>query len=131
MVYLIIIVFIAIFAGIMMIWAKKENENLDNLLSNLTEEQKNDLKDNQVENFDEKSHTWTQRAMIAEVKVKGENKVNLTLLWYNTVIQNNTLNQCQSADINMKKSDFDAKGLKEGDFVKMFMDPEKCNAKIL
>lgn len=130
MVYLIIIVFIAIFAGIMMIWAKKENENLDNLLSNLTEEQKNDLKDNQVENFDEKSHTWTQRAMIAEVKVKGENKVNLTLLWYNTVIQNNTLNQCQSADINMKKSDFDAKGLKEGDFVKMFMDPEKCNAKI-
>ena len=131
MVYLIIIVFIAIFAGIMMIWTKKENENLDNLLSNLTEEQKNDLKDNQVENFDEKSHTWTQRAMIAEVKVKGENKVNLTLLWYNTVIQNNTLNQCQSADINMKKSDFDAKGLKEGDFVKMFMDPEKCNAKIL
>lgn len=68
--------------------------------------------------------------MIAEINVKGENKVALKVLWYNTVIQNATVNQCQYADINMKKSDFDAKGLKNGDFVEIFIDPTK-GAKIL
>ena len=123
--YLIMILVIVIFIGIIMVLAKKDNEILNNLLSNLTEEQKRKLEDNQVENFDEKNHTWTQRAMIAEINVKGENKVALKVLWYNTVIQNATLNQCQYADINMKKSDFDAKGLKNGDFVKIFIDPAK------
>lgn len=128
--YLITILVIAIFIVIIMVWAKKDNGILDGLLSNLTEEQKKELEDNQVENFDEKKHTWTQRGMIAEINVKGENKVALKVLWYNTVIQNATVNQCQYADINMKKSDFDAKGLKNGDFVEIFIDPTK-GAKIL
>lgn len=123
--YLIAILVIAIFTVILMVWAKKENEILDNLLSNLTEEQKRNLEDNQVEDFDVKKHTWTQRGMIAEVNVKGKNKVALKVLWYNTIIQNATINQCQYADINMKKSDFDAKGLKIGDFVRIFIDPSK------
>ena len=75
--YLIMILVIVIFIGIIMVLAKKDNEILNNLLSNLTEEQKRKLEDNQVENFDEKNHTWTQRAMIAEINVKGENKVAL------------------------------------------------------
>lgn len=128
--YLITILVIAIFIVIIMVWAKKDNGILDGLLSNLTEEQKKELEDNQVENFDEKKHTWTQRGMIAEINVKGENKLALKVLWYNTVIQNATVNQCQYADINMKKSDFDAKGLKNGDFVEIFIDPTK-GAKIL
>lgn len=128
--YLITILVIAIFIVIIMVWAKKDNGILDGLLSNLTEEQKRKLEDNQVENFDKKKHTWTQRGMIAEINVKGENKVALKVLWYNTVIQNATVNQCQYADINMKKSDFDAKGLKNGDFVEIFIDPTK-GAKIL
>ena len=80
--YLITILVIAIFIVILMVWAKKENEILDNLLSNLTEEQKRNLEDNQVEDFDEKKHTLTQRGMIAEVNVKGKNKVALKVLWY-------------------------------------------------
>ena len=80
--YLIAILVIAIFTVILMVWAKKENEILDNLLSNLTEEQKRNLEDNQVEDFDVKKHTWTQRGMIAEVNVKGKNKVALKVLWY-------------------------------------------------
>ena len=123
--YLIAILVIAIFTVILMVWAKKENQILDNLLSNLTEEQKRNLEDNQVEDFDVKKHTWTQRGMIAEVNVKGKNKVALKVFWYNTIIQNATINQCQYADINMKKSDFDAKGLKNGDFVRIFINPSK------
>lgn len=128
--YLILVVVLAIFAGVIVIWAKKEKEILNDILANLTKEQKEALENNQVEDFDDKKHTWTQRGMIASVKVKGESKVALKVLWYNTVIQNNTLNQCQYADINMKKADFDEKGLKVGDFVKIFINPEK-GAKIL
>lgn len=128
--YLILIVVLAAFAGIIVICAKKEKEILNNFLANLTEEQKAALEDNQIEDYDSKKYTWTQRGMIASVKVKGESKVALKVLWYNTVIQNNTINQCQYADINMKKSDFDAKGLKTGDFVRIFINPEK-GAKIL
>ena len=128
--YIITIIVIAIFVAIIMIWAKKEQGILDNLLLNLTDEQKRDLEDNQIEDFDEKKHTWIQRGMIAEVNTKGDNKVNLKVLWYNTIIQNDTINQCQYADISMKKSDFNNKGLKNGDFVKIFIDPEK-GAKII
>lgn len=53
--YLITILVIAIFIVIIMVWAKKDNGILDGLLSNLTEEQKRKLEDNQVENFDKKS----------------------------------------------------------------------------
>lgn len=53
--YLIAFIVIIIFAGIFYFWAKKENITLEEMLSNLTEEQKNELKDNQVENFDEKN----------------------------------------------------------------------------
>lgn len=74
---------------------------LKEMLSNLTEDQKKQLEDNQVENFDDKKHTWIQRGMIGSVTDKN-NKVALKVLWYNTVIQNATLNQCQFADINMK-----------------------------
>ncbi len=128
--YIISFLVVAVFIGVIAIWIKKEHEICKNLVSNLTEEQKKELEDNQIENFDSKKHTWIQKAMIAEVTVKGENKVALKVLWYNTIIQNATLNQFQYADISMKKTEFDSKGLKQGDFVKMFMDPEK-GAKIV
>ena len=123
--YLIAILVVVIIIIIIMQLAKKDSEILNGLVSNLTEEQKRKLEDNQVEDFDEKKYTWTQIGMIAEVNSKGKNKVALRVLWYNTIIQNNTLSKCQYADINMKKSDFDTKGLKNGDFVRMFNDTKK------
>lgn len=128
--YIVTILVIAIFVFVLMLLAKKDKKILDDLISNLTEEQKRNLENNQVEDFDEKKHTWTQRAMIAEVNDKGRDKVALKVLWYNTIIQNTTLSQCQYADINMKKSVFNEKGLKNGDFVKIFINPTK-GAKIL
>ena len=123
--YLIAILVVVIIIIIIMQLAKKDSEILNGLVSNLTEEQKRKLEDNQVEDFNEKKYTWTQIGMIAEVNSKGKNKVALRVLWYNTIIQNNTLSKCQYADINMKKSDFDTKGLKNGDFVRMFIDTKK------
>lgn len=123
--YLIAILVVVIIIIIMMQLAKKDSEILNELVSNLTEEQKRKLEDNQVDDFNEKNFTWNQIGMIAKVNIKGENKVSLKVLWYNTIIQNNTLSKYQYADINMKKSDFDAKGLKNGDFVRMFIDPKK------
>lgn len=128
--YIIPVVVVAIFAGVVFILAKKENDATKEMVSKLTEEQKAMLEDNQVENFDYKKHTWTQRGMVAFVKEKGDKKVALKVLWYNTVIQNNFLNQCQHADITMKKADFEEKGLRVGSFVTIFIDPEK-GAKIL
>lgn len=128
--YIIGIAVVAVFAGVMYLFMKKENEELEKMVSNLTEEQKNTLKDNQVENYDEKKHTWTQRGMIGNVKDKG-NKVKIQVLWYNTVMQNHELNTITLAAINMKKDVFELHGLKAGSYVKVFINPEAPKAEII
>ena len=128
--YVIGAIIVLAFIGVILVMAKKEGNNLENMLSNLTEEQKRTLEDNQIENFDDKKHTWVQRGMIAQVCEKN-NKVALKVLWYNTIIQNATLNKCQYADISMKKSEFESHGLKNGDFVKIYINPEKCKVNIV
>ena len=117
---------VAILAGIIYIWSKKENEKIEKVASQLTEEQKNNLVDNQVENFNEKKITWTQRGMISEVKESGS-KVKVRVLYYNTVVQNNTLNQICATDLKVDKSEFE----KHGSFVKIFIDMNKFESNIV
>ena len=124
------IIFAAIICGGLVYWAKKTAEETKALVDALTEEQALELQRNEVENYDEKKFTWCQKAFIAKVIDKNKN-VALKVLWYNTIIQNGTLNQCQLADIKMKKSDFEAKNLKEGSYVKIFIDPQNANAEIV
>lgn len=121
---------VAILAGIIYIWSKKENEKIEKVASQLTEEQKNNLVDNQVENFNEKKITWTQRGMISEVKESGS-KVEVRVLYYNTVVQNNTLNQICATDLKVDKSEFEKHGLKVGSFVKIFIDMNKFESNIV
>lgn len=121
---------VAILAGIIYIWSKKENEKIEKVVSQLTEEQKNYLLDNQVENFNAKKITWTQSGMISEVKESG-NKVKVRVLYYNTVIQNNTLNQICATDLKVDKSEFEKHGLKVGSFVKIFIDMNKFDSNIV
>lgn len=121
---------VAILAGIIYIWSKKENEKIEKVASQLTEEQKNNLVDNQVENFNEKKITWTQRGMISEVK-ESESKVKVRVLYYNTVVQNNTLNQICATDLKVDKSEFEKHGLKVGSFVKIFIDMNKFESNIV
>ncbi len=121
---------VAILVGIIYIWSKKENEKIEKVASQLTEEQKNKLMDNQVENFNEKKITWTQRGMISEVKESGS-KVKVRVLYYNTVVQNNTLNQICATDLKADKSEFEKHGLKVGSFVKIFIDMNKFESNIV
>lgn len=112
------------------VWAKKDADRLSNYIAELTEEQKKTLEATEIEEAEGGKYAWIQDGMICDAIVKNESKVALVVLWYNKVIQNNTLNQIQHADINMKKADFDKHGLKKGDFVKIYIDPEK-GAKIV
>ena len=128
--YLLAGLFVGAIIGGIVYWAKKENEATKQMMADLTEEQKALLEDVQIADYDSKKFTWTQRAMIARVKENG-NSVALKILWYNTVIQNNTLNQCQHADLKMKASEFAKRGLKQGDFVNLFIDPQNAKCKIV
>jgi len=127
--YLIMVLVVGIFGIVILIMYKKESNILNQFLANLTENEKKLLEDNQVTDYNDKKHTWIQRGMIAQVTKKGDS-VYLKVLWYNTIINNATINKCQYADIKMKKSEFESRNLKKGDFVKIFIDPRN-KAKII
>ena len=120
--YLIVVLVIAAFAGVVFVIAKKDNKERDEMVSKLTEEQKNFLMATDV-NFVEKN-AWTQDAMVAKINDKG-NKIDLRLLWYNKVIQNNEYNTITIADASITKAEQEAHNLKIGDNVKMYFAPEK------
>ncbi len=124
------ILVVAVFITIILLWLKKENKLKDEMVSALSEDLKSSLQNNQVENYDSQRHIWTQKAYIGSVRDKGT-KVALKLLWYNTVIQNATLNQFQYADVTMKKAEFEGRGLKQGMIVKMRIDPNTAKAEII
>jgi len=107
------------------VWAVKDKKRLEGYVSALSEEQKEILKSTEVQGVEGKENVWTQTGLICEVNVKNEHKVALVVLWYNKVIQNATFDKICHADINVKKEEFDSHGLKKGDFVKIYIDPEK------
>ena len=120
--YLIIAVVLGAFVGVCFMIAKKDGAETKEMVENLTEEQKDRLMNAEV-NFVE-NNVWTQEAMVAKMKDKG-NKVDLRLLWYDTVIQNAELNTITIADANIKKSEQQEHDVKVGDFVKLYIAPEK------
>lgn len=127
---LIAVIIVVVFISIFFIWAKKDKERLDGFVSSLSTEQKEKLANTEIQAVEGEKNAWVQDGLICKVNVKNENKVALVVLWYNKLIQNDTFNQIQHADINMKKAIFDEHKLKEGDFVKIYIDPEK-SAKII
>lgn len=128
--YVIFGIIIGAIIGGLVYLAQKDNKRGEEYVSALTNEQKEKLRATEIEPVTGKNNVWTQVGMICDVKIKNENKVALVVLWHNKVIQNDTFDKIQHADINMKKSDFDSHGLKNGDFVKIYIDPEK-SAKII
>lgn len=123
----IVIGIVIIFIVIVFILAKKDKKECDEMVSRLTEEQKNILMSTDV-NFVKKNE-WVQKAMVVKLKDKG-NKVELRLLWFNKVIQNNEYNKITIADATIKKSEQEEHNLKSGDFVKMYFAPEKSIGRI-
>ena len=94
---------VMIFVVIVIILGLKRKKECDEMVSKLTEEQKNILMSTEV-NFVEKN-AWVQKAMVA--KINGE---------YNTIT---------IADVSITKSEQEEHNLKEGDFVKFYFAPEK------
>lgn len=113
---------VAAFIIIVLIIAKKDNEEARELVSNLTEEQKNKLMITDVKFVDK--NAFIQQAMVVKLKDKGNN-VRLRLLWFNKVIHNNEYNKITIADATIKKSEQEEHNLKYGDFVKLYSAPKK------
>lgn len=111
------------FIVVVFILAGKENKYLEMMVSNLNDEQKNKLSMTDV-NFIEGKNEWIQQGMVYEMKDKG-NKVELKVLWFNRVIQNNFYNKITFADVTIKKVDMEQHNLKSGDFVKIYIAPER------
>lgn len=123
--YVIGVVIVGVVIGVFVLWAKKEKEKLGEYVTKLTEEQKNRLQNAEIQPVEGKNNVWVQEGLIGDVKIRGEKKVDLYVLWYNKVIANDTMASIEPADIKMNKSEFDAHGLKVGDYVKIEINPEK------
>lgn len=104
--------------------AKKNSEQNSELVGELTEEQKERLKATYVRFVEGKKAEWTQEGMVARMIDKG-GKYALKVLWCNKVIRDNALGDIQYADISVSKEEAEAHGLKTGDFVKVYIAPEK------
>lgn len=122
--YVIGLVIVGAFIGIIVYLAKKSDEKLQQMISMLTDEQKNKLALTEVKFVEGKNNEWVQEGMIAEMIEKG-NKVEIKVLWHNRVIQNNTYDQLSYGDTTLSKTEVDEHNLKNGDFVKVYIAPEK------
>ena len=78
--YLIVAVVVVIFIAVVFIVAGKDSKERIDMVSKLTEEQRNILMSTEV-NFVGKN-AWVQKAMVAKMKDKG-NKIDIRLLWFN------------------------------------------------
>ena len=120
--YVIIGVILAVFVAVVYVIAKKDSRERDEMVSKLTDEQKERLMSTEVE-FVEKN-AWTQEAMVAKIVDKG-GKFDVRLLWYNKTLGNNEAETITIADASIKKAEQEEHDLKVGDFVKMYFAPEK------
>lgn len=130
MTYLPVFIIVGAIVGVFIFLIKKDNERLAGYVAKTTEEQKAKLAATEITLVDGKKNVWTQTGMICDAKIKSESKVALVVLYHNKVIQNNTYNQIEHADLNISKAEFDSHNLKVGDFVKIYIDPEK-GAKVI
>lgn len=122
--YVIMFAVIGALAGVVVVLAKKSNEKLKEMISNLSDEQKNKLALTEVNFVEGKDNEWIQEGMIAQMDEKG-NKVAMKILWHNKVIQNNFYDQIEYGDTSLSKEEVEKHNLKVGDFVKVKIAPEK------
>lgn len=112
--------------GLIVFFLKKENNKLEEMISNLSDEQKNKLALTDVKFVEGKNDEWIQEGMIGEMRDKG-NKFAIKVLWHNKVIQNATYDQLQYGDTSLSKDDVEKNGLQVGDFVRVYVAPAKAS----
>ena len=120
--YVIIGAIIGAFVAVVYVIAKKDAKERDEMVSKLSEEQKERLMNAEVEFVE--SNAWVQDAMVAKIVEKGT-KYDLRLLWYNKTLENNEYNTITIADVSVTKAEQQEHALKVGDFVKFYFAPEK------
>ena len=120
--YAIIAIIVVAIIGVIFVIAKKDSKECEEMVSKLTEEQKEFLKSTEIK-FVEKN-AWIQDAIVAKIVDKG-NKLSIRLLWFDKVIQNNEYNTITIADTSITKTEQEEHNLKVGDSVKMYFAPEK------
>ena len=124
--YIIGVMVVGAFIGLIVFFLKKEHNKLEEMVGNLNEEQKNKLALTDVKFVEGKNDEWIQEGMIGELKDKG-NKYAIRVLWHNKVIRNATYDQLQYGDTSLSKKDVESNGLKVGDFVKVSVAPAKTS----
>ncbi|MCR5476419.1 MAG: hypothetical protein K6E92_02200 [Lachnospiraceae bacterium] len=102
--------------------AKKDAKEKDEMVAKLTPEQKSRLMEAKPDFVEESA--WVQEAMVAKITEKGS-KCDLRLLWYNTTLGNNENGEITIADASVTKAQQTEHDLKVGDFVKLYIAPEK------
>lgn len=123
---IIAIIMICAFAGLFVLFAvliKNGKKTYNEALKNVNEEQKNRLALTNIE-FIEGKNEWYQEGMIATMNDKGD-KASMVVLWHNRVIQNATYDTLQYANTSLSKAEVEQHGLKIGDFVRVYIAPEK------
>lgn len=126
--YVIVFLLVGVFIAVIVILAMKERKVADEMVSKLTEEQKLSLMSPEVEFV--KKNAWVQKAMVANVKEKG-NKTEVRLFWFNEVINNGEYHKITIADAKITKEEQEEHHLQYGDYVKMYFDPKKPELKIV
>ena len=122
MMYVVIGLIIAVAVVVVAMIAKKDSKERDEMVSKLTEEQKEFLKATEVEYVEK--NAWIQDAIVAKVVDKGS-KTDVRMLWYNKTIDNNEYMTFTIADASIKKAEQEEHNLKVGDAVKLYIAPEK------
>ena len=124
--YVIAGLIVGVFIGGVIFFIKKENKKLEEMISNLSNEQKNKLALTDIKFVEGKNDEWIQEGMIAEMRDKG-NKFAIKVLWHNKVIQNAAYDQLEYGDTALSKKDVERTGLKVGDFVSVYIAPAKVS----
>lgn len=124
--FIIGVMVVGAFIGLIVFFLKKEHNKLEEMVENLNEEQKNKLALTDVKFVEGKNDEWIQEGMIGEMKDKGH-KYAIRVLWHNKVIRNATYDQLQYGDTFLSKKNVESNDLKVGDFVKVHVAPAKTS----
>ena len=120
--YVIMGAVIGAFVAVVFTIAKKDSKERDEMVSKLSDEQKERLMATEVETVEK--NAWVQEAMVAKMTEKGS-KYDLRLLWYNKTLGNNEHNTITIADASVTKAEKEEHDIQVGSFVKLYIAPEK------
>ena len=119
---------VGILIGLFVVLAKKENDEKNRLISELNEQQISILKCSEVVSSNRKDFIFT--AIIAKISDKG-NKIVLNLLYEDKVRMGPSYKKIVGAVSKITKLEQEKYNLKVGDFVKISINFEKCDVKII